>query len=94
MKAKSKPLPSLRSDAAAERFVETADLSQYDLSGFKSTRFEFAPKDATLTMRLPVPLLDALKLKAKAQGIPYTRYVRLLLERDQARDTSPRREHL
>lgn len=43
-------------------------------------------------MRLPVPLPDALKLKAKAQGIPYTRYVRLLLERDQVRDTLPRRE--
>lgn len=90
MKAKSKPMPTLRSDAAAERFVETADLSQYDLSGFKPEHFEFAPKDATLTMRLPAPLLDALKLKAKAQGIPYTRYVRLLLERDQMRDTSTR----
>ena len=92
MKAKSKPIPSLRSDAAAERFVETADLSQYDLSGFKPGHFEFAPKDATITMRLPVPLLDALKLKAKAQGMPYTRYVRLLLERDQVRDTPLLRE--
>ncbi|MEP7187540.1 MAG: BrnA antitoxin family protein [Rhodanobacter sp.] len=92
MKAKFKPMPSLRSDAAAERFVETADLSQYDLSGFKPEHFEFAPKDATLTMRLPVPLLNALKLKAKAQGMPYTRYVRLLLERDQLRDAPLLRE--
>ena len=29
-------------------------------------------------------LLDALKVKAKAKGIPYTRYVRLVLENDVA----------
>ena len=77
-------MPSLRSDADAEQFVETADLSQYDLSGFKPMRFEFEPKSAALNMRLPQKLLDALKLKAQAQGIPYTRYVRLLLENDVA----------
>jgi predicted DNA binding CopG/RHH family protein len=85
MKAKSKPMPSLRSDADAQRFVDTADLSVYDLSGFKPMNFEFEPKAAALHMRLPQNLLDALKVKAKAKGIPYTRYVRLLLERDVAR---------
>jgi predicted DNA binding CopG/RHH family protein len=85
MKAKSKPMPSLDSDAKAERFVETADLSNYDLSGFKPMRFEFEPKAAAMHMRLPQNLLDALKAKAKAKGIPYTRYVRLLLESDVAR---------
>jgi predicted DNA binding CopG/RHH family protein len=84
MKAKSKPMPSLRSDAQAERFVETADLSNYDLSGFKPMRFEFEPKAAAMHMRLPQNLLDALKAKAKAKGIPHTHYVRLLLESDVA----------
>lgn len=84
MKAKSKPMPSLHSDAAAERFVATADLSQYDLSGFKPMHFEIEPKSAALNMRLPVSLLDAVKTKAKAKGIPYTRYVRMLLETDVA----------
>ncbi len=85
MKAKSKPMPSLVSDADAERFVETADLSSYDLSGFKPMHFEFETKAAALNMRLPQNLLDALKVKAKAKGIPYSRYVRLLLESDVAR---------
>ncbi|MBU2828111.1 CopG family antitoxin [Acidithiobacillus ferriphilus] len=35
-------------------------------------------------MRLSVPPLEALKLKAQAQGIPYMRYVRRLLEKDVA----------
>lgn len=85
MKAKAKSMPSLGSDAAAQRFVATADLSEYDLSGFKPMRFEFEPKSAALNMRLPQNLLDALKSRARAKGIPYTRYVRLLLENDVAR---------
>jgi predicted DNA binding CopG/RHH family protein len=85
MKAKTKSLPSLRSDAAAERFVTAADLTEYDLSGFKPMRFEIAPKEAALYMRLPGALLEAVKVKAKAKGIPYTRYVRMLLETDVAR---------
>jgi len=75
-------MPSLRSDAEAEAFVNTADLSRYDLSGFKPMRFELEPKTAALNMRLPESLLQALKRKAKARGIPYSRYVRLLLEQD------------
>lgn len=89
MKSKTKPMPSLKDDADAERFVETADLSEYDLSGFKPMHFEFEPKTAALNMRLPQNLLDALKSKARAQGIPYTRYVRLLLEKDVARGDLP-----
>lgn len=84
MKTKAKPMPSLVSDADAEKFVDTADLSRYDLSGFKPMRFEFEPKAAAMHMRLPQNLLSALKAKAQAKGMPYTRYVRLLLEADVA----------
>jgi predicted DNA binding CopG/RHH family protein len=45
-------------------------------------RFEMQAKSAALHMRLPAPLLEALKAKAKAKGVPYTRYVRMLLEAD------------
>lgn len=55
-----------------------------DLSGFKPMRFEMQPKSAALNMRLPAPLLDALKAKARAKGVHYTRYVRMLLEADLA----------
>lgn len=85
MKTKPKVMPPLRSDAQAEQFVESADLSQYDLSSFKPMRFELEPKSAALNMRIPQKLLDALKQKASQQGIPYTRYVRHLLETTLAR---------
>ena len=77
-----KPMPSFSSDHAAEQFVETADLSEYDLSGFKPAHFEFESKSAALNMRLPRNLLEAIKRKAAARGMPYSRYVRLLIEHD------------
>jgi predicted DNA binding CopG/RHH family protein len=70
MKAILEPMPSLPSDEAAEAFVETADLSRYDLSAFKPMRFEIELKTATLNMRLPVALLEAVKSKAKSKGLP------------------------
>ena len=76
-----KKMPSLRSDAATERFIATSDLTKYDLSEFKPMRFEIEPKSAALNMRLPRSLLDAVKAKARARGIPYTRYVRMVLEK-------------
>lgn len=85
MKARPKPLPPLRSDAEAEDFVATADLTDYDLSGFRPMRFEIEAKAASLNMRLPAALLEAVKARARASGIPYTRYVRMLLEADVAR---------
>jgi len=82
---KNKPMPSLRSDEEAEEFVANADLSQYDLSGFKPMRFEIARKGAALNMRIPSALLEAVKAKAASKGVPYARYVRMLLEADVAR---------
>ncbi|MBU2802518.1 hypothetical protein HFV02_09670 [Acidithiobacillus caldus] len=47
-------------------------------------QFEIAPKDTVLNMRLPAPLLAAVKARAAARKIPYTRYIRMLLESDAA----------
>jgi predicted DNA binding CopG/RHH family protein len=75
-----KPIPEFLTDADAERFVDEADLSEHDLAGFVPRHFEFQPKAAQLNMRLPASLLAAVKAKAKARGIPYTRFVREALE--------------
>jgi predicted DNA binding CopG/RHH family protein len=75
-----KPLPRLSTDAEAEAFVAEADLADFDLSVMVPTRFEFAPKAARVNMRLPTPLLDAVKAKARSQGVPYQRFIRQALE--------------
>jgi predicted DNA binding CopG/RHH family protein len=79
--APKKRMPIFKSDAEAERFVDTADLTQYDLSGFKPMQFEFERKDARVNMRLPEQLLCALKENAKQRGIFYQRLIREALER-------------
>lgn len=82
---KLKPFPRFETDEDAERFVETADLSEYDFSGFKPARFEFQPKAAQINIRVPQSLLDALKERARRRGIPYTRFIRELMEREVSR---------
>ena len=75
-----KKLPRLKSDKAAEDFVASADLTEFDLSGMRMVRFEFEPKTERVNMRLPRTLLDAVKASAAKQGIPYQRYIRQALE--------------
>ena len=75
-----KPFPVLQTDEEAEAFVRDADLGDYDLAAMVPVRFEFAPKAARVNMRLPTPLLDAVKAKAKGLGMPYQRFIRQALE--------------
>lgn len=75
-----KPLPKLRSDKEAEEFVAQSDLTEYDLSGLRTVRFEFQPKNERVNMRLPRPLLDAVKATAAKAGVPYQRFIRQTLE--------------
>jgi predicted DNA binding CopG/RHH family protein len=63
----------------AEAFL-TQDLSTLDFSHFKPAKFEFEKKDDQINMRVPKPLLEAVKARARARGIPYTRFIRETLE--------------
>jgi predicted DNA binding CopG/RHH family protein len=76
-------VPKMTTDEEAEAFLDQ-DLSDLDFSQFKAVRFEFERKSAQLNMRIPQSLLDAVKVKANERGIPYTRYIRELMERDVA----------
>ena len=76
----SKPLPNLKSDEEAERFVAESDLTAYDLSAFRPHSFEFAPKSRQVNMRFPDALLDAVKAAAAARGVSYQRFIRQTLE--------------
>jgi predicted DNA binding CopG/RHH family protein len=80
----------MTTDEEAEIFLEQ-DLSDLDFSQFKPVRFEFQAKAARLNMRLPEQLLDAVKAKAKARGVPYTRFIREVLEQATAQPDKPRR---
>ena len=78
-------VPRMTTDEEAEAFLEQ-DLSDLDFAQFKPVRFEFERKDARVNMRLPESLLEAVKERAGARGIPYQRFIREALERAVARD--------
>jgi predicted DNA binding CopG/RHH family protein len=79
---RKRKVPRLRTDAEAEAFL-ARDLSDLDFAQFKTVRFEFEfeRKDGQINMRVPKPLLNAVKDRARARGIPYTRFIREILER-------------
>jgi len=82
-------VPRLTTDEEAEAFL-AQDLSDLDFSQFKPAKFEFEKKTAQINMRVPKPLLDAVKHRAKARGIPYTRFVREAMEMALAEVTPPK----
>ena len=59
-----KTIPTFRTDEEAERFVDSADLSEYDLSGGQIVRFELKRKDKSINLRLPAQLLEAARGRA------------------------------
>lgn len=77
-----KKVPVFKTDEELEAFLEQ-DLSDYLHAGnFKPARlFEFQPKQKTVNLRISEALLDAVRAKAKHEGMPYQRYIRQALER-------------
>jgi predicted DNA binding CopG/RHH family protein len=76
-------VPQLKTDKQAEEFL-AQDLSKLDFSQFKTARFEFEKKDHQINMRVPQQLLEEVKARARARGIPYTRFIRETLEQAMA----------
>ena len=81
MSSRKKAFPEFKTDAAAERFVATADLGKYDFSDMKPMRFELRRKDKTVSLRLPEALLEAVRTRADRAGVPYQRFIRMAVER-------------
>ena len=76
-----KSFPRFESDEAAAAFLETADLSEYDMSDMRPMSLETLIKEVQVNVRLPQPLYRAVKAAAARQGVPYSRFVRQALEK-------------
>jgi predicted DNA binding CopG/RHH family protein len=76
-----KKFPEMTTDEEVEAFLQQ-DLSDYlHAENFKPMRFEFLPKEKSINLRISEDLLNAVRDRAKRQGIPYQRYIRQTLER-------------
>jgi predicted DNA binding CopG/RHH family protein len=77
----SSKIPEFRTDEELEAFLER-DLSDYVTpENFKPARFEFLPKTRQVNLRFSEALLDAVRQRAREQGISYQRYIRQAVER-------------
>jgi predicted DNA binding CopG/RHH family protein len=77
----SRKVPEFKSDEELEAFIEQ-DLSDYITpENFKPARFEFLPKTRQVNLRFSEALLDAVRQRAREEGISYQRYIRQAVER-------------
>lgn len=75
-----KKIPKLKSDKEAEKFLEQ-DLTDFiDLKNLNQVSFEFLPKTKKVNLRFPEQLLDAVREKAKHEGMSYQKYIRKAVE--------------
>lgn len=75
-----KRVPRLRTDNEAEAFLDQ-DLSDYIRpEHMVPLRYEVRPKGRSVNLRLSEELLTAVKARAKEEGIPYQRFIRVTLE--------------
>jgi len=81
-----KNVPAFKSDEEAEAFLDQ-DLTDYlHLEHFSAVRFEFLPKTKQVHLRVPESLLEAVRQKAKQEGISYQKYIRRAIENALATD--------
>lgn len=78
---KPKPWPTLPTDEAAAKFVEQADLSEYDWSKAITVSMELRKKDSQLNIRMPGNELAKVRAAADREGVPLSRFVRLMIAR-------------
>lgn len=73
-------VPTMTTDEEAEAFLDQ-DLSDLDFAAFKPLTWEAELKTARVNMRLPQPLIDAVKARAAERGIPYQHLICEAIER-------------
>jgi predicted DNA binding CopG/RHH family protein len=78
---KIKSIPKFRSEAEERRFWETHDSSDYvDWSKAKRVRFpNLKPSTTSISLRLPVMLLERIKVAANKRDVPYQSLIKTWL---------------
>jgi predicted DNA binding CopG/RHH family protein len=81
MNKNPRSIPKFRSEAEERRFWETHDSSDYvDWSKAKRVRFpNLKPSTTSISLRLPVTLLDRIKVAANKRDVPYQSLIKTWL---------------
>jgi predicted DNA binding CopG/RHH family protein len=81
MRRKLKPVPNFASEAEERQFWETHDSSEH-VDWSKAERVsmpKLRPSTTAISLRLPVPLLERIKVAANKRDVPYQSLIKLWL---------------
>jgi predicted DNA binding CopG/RHH family protein len=81
MRKRPKPVPRFRSEAAERRFWERHDSTPYvDWTKAERVRFpNLKPSTVSISLRLPVYLLERIKVAANRRDVPYQSLIKMWL---------------
>lgn len=81
MSKKRKPIPVFKSEAEERTFWESHDSTDYvDWSEAKRVRFpNLKPSTKAISLRLPVDLLERIKIAANKRDVPYQSLIKVWL---------------
>ena len=81
MKSKSRTVPKHKSEVAERRFWEKTDSTPYvDWSkGERVTFPNLKPTTKSISLRLPVRMLERIKAEANARDVPYQSLIKIWL---------------
>jgi predicted DNA binding CopG/RHH family protein len=78
---KLKPIPTFKTEAQERKFWETHDTADYlDWSKAERVRFpNLKPSTTTISIRLPLGLLEQIKIAANNRDVPYRSLIKMWL---------------
>ena len=78
----TKTIPTFKDENAEREFWETHDtLDYFDVSKAKMVRFPNLKKTTkSISIRLPMDMLDELKVKANSLDVPYQSLIKMILQ--------------
>lgn len=81
MTKRLEPVPSFNSEEEERRFWETHDTSEYvDWSKAERLRLpNLKPSTISISLRLPLPLLERIKIAANKRDVPYQSLIKTWL---------------
>ena len=81
MKKKLKPIPKFRSEAQERKFWESHDSTEYVAWETAEPRVlpNLRPSTTAISLRLPVSLLERIKVEANKRDVPYQSLIKTWL---------------
>ncbi|HXA66623.1 MAG TPA: BrnA antitoxin family protein [Bryobacteraceae bacterium] len=89
-----KKLPEFKNEDDERRFWATADSTQFVpwQSGKRTKLVQLKPTLKTISLRLPVSMIEDLKVLANRRDVPYQSLLKVFLAERLAREQKPRQE--